>query len=434
MRAALVALVGFVIACDSATTPPPQIDETDLEARTKYPDLAALYDGDQGIYRGCGPNGGVCHNGNEFPNLDSLGSIIDNIGVPCNQKQDSGDRFHDLCERRGDVVEFGNPEIGFERIELGYLEPHPTFGPTIWRMVLRDPPTKLLPQTAAYKDPMTTLRRVPDGAGGEIEVPFVPMGLTHFAYQLDADDPSGRTVLMAIPEGPPFPIITSFLAESALPRPDRFNVGDPNRNHTYGHDIGAKLIKPGDPERSYLMRRLTDPTIGTLMPRANCCSWNRANVRALWCWIDGLAPDGSNAKDPIDYDSCRPSPAVELIYPEPGPNCEAQGLCPVMAGEQTGVATFASIYAEILTSKCAGGACHNTGDVGGVDFSSQEAAFDTLAAKIVPGDPAGSSLWIHLDPALCTGDCRLMPLERPPLGEVDRDRIRTWILEGAADN
>jgi hypothetical protein len=426
-------LLVVLVACGTNTTPP-VVDDSDHEARTRYPDLAALYEGEQGIYRGCGPNGGVCHNGNEFPNLDSLGSIIANIDVPCNQKQGSGDRFHDMCERRGDLLELGNETIGFEQIEIGYFEPHPMYGPQIWRMVLRDAPTKLMPQSATYRDAMRTVRRVPDGVGGEALVPFVPMSLTHDVYQLDEEDPTGRSILMLLPGAPAFDIVNGFLTESALPRPDRFNIGDPNRNRTFGFDIGGKLIRPGDPERSYLMRRLTDPTVGTLMPRANCCSWSRASVRALWCWIDGLAPDGSNAKSPIDYDACRASPSVELIYPEPGPGCEAQGLCPVMAGENTGDATFGSIYAEILTAKCAGGICHDTEAPNGVDFRSREAAFASLATKVVPGDPATSSLWIHLDPALCTGDCELMPLGRSPLSTEDRERIHAWITDGAPDN
>lgn len=431
MRALLIIIVA---ACGTNMTPPVVIDDTDTQARNTYPNLAALYDGEQGLYRGCGPNGGVCHNGNEFPNLDSLGSIVGNIGVPCNQKQDSGDRFHDMCERRGDLVELGNETIGFERIEIGYFEPHETFGPQIWRMVLREAPTKLEAQSATYKDPMPTFRRVPDGTGGEVEVPFVPLSLTHDIYQLDDADPTGRSILILLPTGPAFDIVSGFLTESQLPRPDRFNIGDPNRNRTFGHDIGASLIKPGDPERSYLMRRLTDPTVGTLMPRANCCSWTRASVRALWCWIDGLAPDGSNAKDPIDYDACRTSPAVELIYPEPGPACEAQGLCPVSAGANSNDSTFASIYSEILTAKCAGGICHDTEAPNGVDFRSPEAAFESLSSRVVPGDPSASTLWKHLNPELCTDDCLVMPLGRSPLPSTDLDRIHAWITEGAPQN
>ncbi len=431
MRASILFVV---LAACGTNTAPHAIDDNDVEARTRYPDLAALYDGEQGIYRGCGPNGGVCHNGNEFPNLDSLGSIIANIGVPCNQKQDSGDRFHDMCERRGDLIEFGNAATGFERIELGYVEPHETYGPQIWRMVMREAPTKLTPQSATWKDPMTTFRRVPDGAGGEAEVPFVPVSLTHDAYLLDAEDPSGRSILMALPGGPALDVVTGFFTESALPRPDRFNIGDPNRNRTFGHDIGGRLIKPGDPERSFLMRRLTDPTVGTLMPRANCCSWSRASVRALWCWIDGLLPDGSNAKAPINYDTCRASPAVELLYPEPGPQCEALGMCPVSAGANTNDATFASIYAEILTAKCSGGTCHDTEAPNDVDFRSPKAAYESLSAMVVAGDPDASSLWIHLNPELCTGDCRVMPLGRAPLPMTDLDRIRAWITDGAPEN
>src|SRR6185503_7420416 len=88
MRGAIVILI--VAACDADMRPPPAAP-SDAEARALYPDLAAIYGGDHGIYRGCGPNGGVCHNGNEFPNLASLGSIVANINLPCNQKRDSAE-------------------------------------------------------------------------------------------------------------------------------------------------------------------------------------------------------------------------------------------------------------------------------------------------------------------------------------------------------
>jgi len=74
----LVALI-VLAACGNDTGV--KIDDADAEARATYPDLAAIYDGERGLYRGCGPNGGVCHNGNEFPNLDSMGSIVANIDI-----------------------------------------------------------------------------------------------------------------------------------------------------------------------------------------------------------------------------------------------------------------------------------------------------------------------------------------------------------------
>lgn len=428
MRALALALA--VAACGR---PPPAPDPVDLAARATYPDLAALYQADHGLYRGCGPNGGVCHNGNEFPNLASLGSIVANIGVRCNQKRGAAVELDDLCEQPGDRV-----ELGGEKIELAYLEPYAGMPSVGWRMKLRRRPARLAPTG----EQMQVWRAVPDGRGGTVDAAFAPLGAALAGYLPDPDDATGRSILLALPQNPGndpalgalIDLVIRIFSESGTGRPDRLQFGDANRDGTFGAELGGRLIKPGDPERSYLLRRLTDPTSGPLMPRANCCAWTRASLRALWCWVDGLAPDGANAGDAIDYDRCRPSPAVELLYPEPGPMCEAQGRCPVQAGGGTGDATFASIYGEILTARCAGAGCHDTGDPGGVDLRSRDAAFATLSARVVPRDPEASVLWNRLEPARCQGACKTMPLDRPALTADERARIRQWIVDGAADD
>jgi hypothetical protein len=419
------AIVLFAVAACGNDQRPPLIDEVDQEARATYPDLESLYQGDHGIYRGCGPNGGVCHNGNEFPNLDSMGSIVANIDIACNQKRDNGLELDDLCERRGDRV-----EIGGQKIEIAYLEPYDNNPTLAWRLVLREPPAVLPPA-----DPMQVWRAVPDGVGGSIDVPFLPLSAAFIGYIDDPMEPSGRAILFGMHQGAEVQqIVLGFLQQSGLTRPDRLLYGDPNRNGTFGADLGGRLIKPGDPQKSYLLRRLTDPTMGPLMPRANCCSWTKASLRALWCWVDGLLPDASNATAPIDYDRCRSSPPVELLYPIPGESCEAQGLCPVEAVGGTGEPTFSSIYAEILTRRCAGQGCHDTEAPGGVDLRSVTAAYETLADRVVPGDPDASALVRRLTPALCESPCKTMPLDRPPLVAADVERIREWILRGAVDD
>lgn len=419
-RRARAALAFALVACGSN---PPAVDHDaiDTEARDKFPDLAALYAGDEGLYRGCGPNGGVCHNGNEFPNLDSLGSIVANIDVPCNQKRESAHEIDDMCERRGDRVEFGA-----QKIEIAYLEPYQDMPLVGWRLVLREKPAVMLPQGEL----MQVWRAVP----GADDVAFVPLSAATIGYIVDPDDASGKSILLAMPQDPnAAQFVASFLQESGTARPDRLHYGDPNRNRTFGADLGGRLVKPGDPEKSYLLRRLVDPTMGPLMPRANCCSWTKASLRALWCWVDGLATDGSNALDPIKYDGCRASPPVDLLYPEPGEMCEAQGLCPIQAGGGTGEPTFPSIYSEILTKRCAGEGCHDTGAPGGVDLRTATAAFETLSTRVVAGDPEASLLYQRLDPTLCTGTCKAMPLDRPPLPDTELARIRQWIVDGAAE-
>jgi hypothetical protein len=426
VRAAVVLVAALgVAACGEQAEP--EIDPIDQAAREQFPDLDALYGGDAGIYRGCGPNGGVCHNSNEFPNLDSIGSILENIDVPCNQKRDAAEDFHDMCERPGDRI-----TISGQKIEIAALVPHPDFPhdpPLIWNMTLRERPTTIMPTG----EPLSVVRALPM-MGMMIDIEIAPLGA--IPYLLDeTGDPSGRTLVFGLPDDEAGAFVSSIFSESGLPsRPDRIYLGDPNANGVMGADLGGRLIKPGDPERSYLLRRLTDPSFGPLMPRANCCYWTKPALRALWCWVDGLAADGSNALAPIDYDTCRPSSTIELLYPEPGPACETSGMCPVMAGAGTGEPTFSSIYTEVLSTRCSGDGCHDTAVPGGVDFSSKGAAYDSLALKIVPGDPAASVLWTRLSPDLCTGACKTMPLGRPPLAQADLDRIRVWIETGALDD
>lgn len=407
-----------ILILAACSDPPPPVDEGPIdrytpEARAKYPDLAAIYAGEQGIYRGCGPNGGVCHNGNEYPNLATLGSILDNIDRGCNAKREPA-TVDDQCERSGDVV-----TIAGRAYEIGWTAPDARdMSGRRWRLTLRDAPVQV-----PLFDEMPVRH---DGAE-----------VWHLGYYavavVDPDDASGKTlVLEPYPDedGLPYAAFLATILRDAG-RPGALAVGDPNRNGLFGADLDARLIKPGNPASSYLLRRLTDPAAGPLMPRANCCGWSKASLRALWCWVDGLAPDASNALAPINYDRCRPSPTIELLYPEPGPTCEASGMCPVEAIVDSTATDFPSIYREILVARCSGGECHDRGPVGNVDFSTEERAFTTLRPKVSPGNPDASRLVQRLDPALCTGGCRTMPLGRAPLPASELARIRTWIQDGA---
>lgn len=317
---ARVVVVPVVLLAGCRGAPGPINDHTE-EARLKYPDLAALYAGDQGIYRGCGPNSGVCHNGNELPDLHTVGSVLDNLDRPCNQKRTFAEAVDDLCEPPGDRL-----AIAGRTIELAWAVPDDAAasgdsspGAAVvrrWRLGLRDALDAVDPA-----DPLTILR---DGRE-----------LWHLGrYATATLDPDDARVLLleALPAGGSDPalVLAAALADAGVPsQPEAIRVGDPNRNGVFGAALGGRVIKPGDPRASYLLHRLTDPLAGPLMPRANCCAWSLAAVRAMWCWVDGLEPDSRNAMALIDYDGCSPSPAVALRYPELGPTCETSGLCPV---------------------------------------------------------------------------------------------------------
>jgi hypothetical protein len=384
------------------------------ESGVEFPTLERLYDGEHGIYRGCGPNGNVCHNGNEFPNLGSLGSILDGIGSDCNLKRDKAEAVHDMCERPGDVVEIALPDNASEQIEIAHVLP--TGGS--YALVLRRAPTSFLGE-----------QRLVITRDGEV---VAALGELVSSAVIDPADPRSITLTMYADElGEE---VGQRLARAGIPGDSgTLRVGDPNRNGVFGAELAASLIQPGDPQRSYLLRRLVDPAAGPLMPRANCCFWTKPALRALWCWVAGLREDGSNALDAIDYDTCPPLPAVELDYPDPGPSCETAGRCPVVAIGGTNEPTFASIYAEILVPACGGLGCHDQEPFGGlVDLRNEQIAYETLRPKVVSGDPDASILVRRLRPATCEAPCTTMPLDRALLPDAEVARIRQWILDGAA--
>ena len=210
---------------------------------------------------------------------------------------------------------------------------------------------------------------------------------------------------------------------------------DPNGDGVYGADLGARLIRPGHPEKSYLFLRLTDPTAGPLMPRANCCFWTKAALRAFYCWVAGLTPNGANARDPIDYASCPAGPVEDVLYPEPGPMCASSGLCPVAPRiEVTSRPNWSNIYPNILKISCGGGDAlpprrgarwprhaHRSLGVRGHP-----------RARRARHDSKASLVYQRISPDLCLApDCRTMPLDRDPLEPRLRDVVRQWIEGGA---
>jgi hypothetical protein len=404
-----------------------------------YADLAALYGGDRGIYRGCGPNGGVCHNGKEFPNLATVGAIVENINADCNQKRDTPAEMHDFCERRGDRIRIGDIVS-----EIGFVEPRSNTAedpPRTWRVHAKDPMSSIQGMQA----PEIEIDR-PSDAGDLVLYALADTGVT---ASLDLEDATGRSLLLTLPAAPTSSVSADgepnedFGAELAIELsrsgvagdPRAIQVGDPNRNGVYGATLGGKLIKPGHPEKSYLFTRLTDPEAGPVMPRANCCYWTKDALRAMFCWVAGLKEDGSNALDPIDWASCPNGPIENIEYPEPGPSCETSGLCPVRVKKDVPKdATFSNVYA-ILSESCGGNACHVDSAAAGLDFQSEDAAYRDLQEnlRVVPRDPDSSKLYVRVSPDRCMApDCTLMPRGRPPLDDARRKLIRDWIANGAA--
>jgi hypothetical protein len=399
--------------------------QADPEARSLYPNIETLYEGDQGIYRGCGPNNGVCHNSREFPNLASLGGLVGNIGLHCNEKRQDPTQIHDLCERQGDLLRAD----GTPGVEIAAVLPYSDSADTrTWRLRLRD--------------------RVDLSAGARWsivrpaqpkEIEFAPLTDVGATLSADTTDPTGRTISVLLPkpaeEDEDF-VAPAFIHGGVPGDPQAIQVGDPNGNGIFGASLGGKIIAPGDPARSYLFTRLTDPAAGPLMPRANCCFWTKASLRALWCWVAGLRPDGSNAFDPIAYDRCPPGPLDTMEYPTPGPKCETSGMCPVKPRARlSDDPTFSNVYEGVLKQSCS--SCHSgAAAAAGLEMGAKDRAYTSLVAghRVIPGNPPASTLFVKISPDLCRGDCTLMPKRQPPLDAHARSLVERWIQAGAKDD
>jgi len=84
--------------------------------------------------------------------------------------------------------------------------------------------------------------------------------------------------------------------------------------------------------------------------------------------------------------------------------------------------------------------CHRSGGIASFLDLSPSRSWSSLVAVpaayspgtlVVPGDPAGSVLWLRVMGASAGSR---MPMGGRPLGRADQSLIRYWIAEGAPDN
>jgi hypothetical protein len=413
-RHALAWLVVAACGSEAGINKPGAMHDDDGVAQ-RYPDLAALYGGAHGIYSSCAPNEGVCHNNQEYPDLATLGGVLQTVGARCNRARALTEDVHDLCEGAGDFVVAGDRRA--QIASLSFPGPNPNepideFSELVYRWDEVWIQTER-PLPVRVGDLLAVRRR-----DGEALRDVVQLKVVRPARER----PQGRNVIVAQPE------YTTEAQELAADygEGERLREGDPNHNGVLGAALAGGLVVPGDPERSYLMRRLVDPSAGPLMPRANCCTWTKQSLRATWCWIAGLEPDGSNALDPIDYASCPAGPEEAVVYPQPGPSCATSGRCPVTARvELEGGATWDAVYG-VLASRCGDRNCHGPGASNGLQLTAN--AQQSLAAFVVPGDPARSELYRRITPDLAEASAvELMPLHRKPLTLRERELVRAFI-------
>lgn len=243
------------------------------EARALYPNFLTLQA--QVIAKTCSPNPGVCHQGNNYPDLKTPGALLAAIEAPCNVELPDPVQGWDACERRADWLIAGDFTT-----ELSWLE---RLGPGRWRAGLR-------------RAPDVSETRRPQIYSREREAVLEPLEEWNARIELVAGSSEALIEIAAM---------DTFLIEFIDAALGAAIGGDPNRNGVFGVELTERrgaLVVPGSVEQSYLWGRITGTVPGTRMPLANAPLTNAAYA-AIACWIEGLS-DAPKATDPIDYDGC----------------------------------------------------------------------------------------------------------------------------------
>ena len=406
--ATCVALVGLVGLVGCGTDP--TIDSFDQPVR--YKDVVELFD--QGIARTCSLNGGVCHNSNSYPDLHSVHALIATAGRGCNQGSIDRNDVNDACEPAADHLVIPSYAIDSR---------------VVWAEVPADQHD--VPYYAITVVKLTIDPAPPFPYAGAMDMELHRTTGEVFSI-------SGRGGFVQVSDGARVNLNLSrvtgedrkfFDARVFPPGPNRMWVGDQNHNGVEGARAGSmKLMVPGDPMASYLMKRMIDESFGERMPR-QCRTWDdRANL-ALGCWIAGLKSDATgavtNAFDPIDYDHC----AVEV---------QGKGRCAPAGG--VGLAAVEGIFGR----SCGGSACHvgEAAPASGLDLSPGKvrASLVGVGARgrsglelVVPGDPGTSYLWCKLIGTCIERDGARMPALSLPLTDAELETVRSWIAAGATE-
>jgi hypothetical protein len=249
------------------------------DAAVAYPTFRALHEGV--VLPTCGPRSGVCHNGKQYPDLHSPTEMLAAVGKRCNAITVDPLAILDECEPAGDELVLASGTSAGFRAAVG-------------RVRATDD------GQAIAIDLETAVPSASESVEGSIERAG-PLALAvHLGPRLTTRA-GERTVVVRAGDLPDD--LRSFLAGPYVPGlPSRVVLGDPNANGIFGVRLGSLVIRPGDPERSFLVQRIR----GTVLPRMPLANGDltATQIFALACWVQQMRPDGSNADGAIDYDGC----------------------------------------------------------------------------------------------------------------------------------
>lgn len=442
----LTLCVAALAACDDSTWDPGEIEfEPDrpepstpnqpdpytgmdpivLEAQSTLPTGLDLHQ--KVIYRTCTPNGGVCHNSKEFPDLRTPANFVAAFGANCNIQYGEYQSVFDGCERTGDRLRIEGGGFGDGgQVELGWLD-----------VVIGEPFTGegLPPEDAPglhihFGDPLPG-DQVDSYGTAEFERNFVFDGevkkLTYATYSTRWWIMPGRT--HAIGEIQEYQVdqVNNLLEVGIV-------GGDPNRNAVYGarENSPVHLLEPGDPETSYLIARLRGIMLGAEIPGSRMPLANQPftipEMLALFCFVEGF-PEGGTQSDlagRIDYAGCSYSADPASL------NLLGEGV------------TWQARISKILEFNCGG--CHNAvslqaglnlvGD--GVYDRLLEASTQRPELNLIsPNDPENSYLYLKLigDDSITGNPMPYNPLTgEGTLTEAEIADVLTWITNGAVED
>ncbi len=399
-------------------------DEIVLEAQSKFRTGIELHQ--KVIWRTCTPNGGVCHNSKEFPDLRTPANFVASFGQNCNVQYGEYQSVYDRCERPGDRFKLSGGGLDTGQIEIGWIESvpgdyfegdglPPEDSPGV-HIHLADP----LPgdQTNVYST-------------GQFERTFINDGkvedFTFAEYSTRWYVMPGRRHLIAEVREFQLDQVQELLSVGII-------EGDPNRNEVFGARQGdpVHLLEAGSPETSYLIARLRGVMLGedvpgSRMPLANP-PFTIAEMLALFCLVEGFPDNGTEADldRAIDYANCSYSddPA--------GLNLLGEGV------------TWKARISKILEFNCGG--CHGgPNPEAGLALVGEDVYARLLEPSaqnpdmplITPNVPEESYLYLKLigDDSIVGNPMPYNPLTGlGTLSDAEIADVLTWISNGAIEN
>ncbi len=383
------------------------------------------------IWRTCTPNGGVCHNNKEYPDLRTPANFADAFGKACNVQPGEYQSVWDGCERPGDRFEIAGGGFDLSPTELGWIEYIPGEPPEEGYGDGELPPEDAPGLHIHLANPIPGDRT--NGYGpGEFSRFFVTDGeildSVYFTFDTRWWVLPGRTHVIGDVRQYQADTVQELISVGVV-------MGDHNRNGIFGarEDDPHQLLEPGSPEDSYLVGRLRgimhqEEIPGSRMPLANQ-PFSVADMLALYCLIEQFPENGDDTvlTNPIDYKNCSYSVSPESL-------------------DLLGAAlTWDTRVRELLGQNCWG--CHSDVDPqAGLDLKS-EGAYDRLVTGystqvpdlkfIEPGDPMRSYLYLKIigDDTIEGKQMPINPLQgENALPQPVIDDIQTWIVNGAVEN